>query len=75
MLERVAISFSRELPNPGIKLGSLVLEVNSLPADIPGKPYIYMAYIYITQYRYYIYISAYICIYKMIYNLITLLYT
>jgi len=48
MLEWVAISFSRELPNPGIKLGSFKLEVNSLPAEIPGKPYIHMAYRYIT---------------------------
>ena len=26
------------LPNPGIKLGSPALQVDSLPAELPGKP-------------------------------------
>ena len=28
----------RELPNPGIKAGSPVLQVDSPPTDLPGKP-------------------------------------
>ena len=43
-------SFSRELPDPGINLGSPALQVDSLPAELPGKPsfdiYIYIKYIY-----------------------------
>ena len=35
----VAYPFSRELPDPGIKLGSPALQVDSLPAELPGKPY------------------------------------
>ena len=27
-----------DLPDPGIELGSLALQVNSLPDDLPGKP-------------------------------------
>ena len=27
-----------DLPDPGIKLGSLALQVDSLPAELPGKP-------------------------------------
>ena len=46
----VAYPFSRELPDPGIKLGSPALQVDSLSAELPGKPsfdiYVYI-YIYI----------------------------
>ena len=36
--ERVAFPFSRDLPNPGIKPRSPALQVDSLPAEPPGKP-------------------------------------
>ena len=36
--EWVAFPFSRGLPNPGIKLRSPVLQVDSLPAEPQGKP-------------------------------------
>ena len=44
ILEWVAISFSRgssqprDLPNPGVKLWSLVLQADSLPSEPPAKP-------------------------------------
>ena len=38
ILEWVAVSFSRDLPNPGIKPRSPTLQVDSLPAELPGKP-------------------------------------
>ena len=38
ILEWVAYPFSRDLPNPGIELGSPALQVDSLPAELPGKP-------------------------------------
>ena len=38
ILERVAYPFSRDLPDPGIKLGSPALQADSLPAELPGKP-------------------------------------
>ena len=31
-------SSSGELPDPGIKLGSLALQVDSLLSELPGKP-------------------------------------
>ena len=34
----VAFAFSRDLPNPGIKLRSPTLQVDSLLAEPPGKP-------------------------------------
>ena len=27
-----------DLPNPGIETGSLVLQADALPAELPGKP-------------------------------------
>jgi len=37
----VSLSLSpADLPNPGIKLGSPVLQVDSLPTELSGKPYI-----------------------------------
>jgi len=33
-----AYHFSRDLFNPGIKLGSPALQVDSLPAELPDKP-------------------------------------
>ena len=38
MLEWVAIPFSGDLPNPGIKSKSPSLQADSLPSDPPGKP-------------------------------------
>ena len=38
ILEWVAISFSRDLPDPGFIPGSLALQVDSLPSEPPGKP-------------------------------------
>ena len=37
ILEWVAIPFSRDLPNPGIKPGSVALKADSLPSKLPGK--------------------------------------
>ena len=39
ILEWVAVPFSRDLPNPGIKPRSPTLQVDSLPAEPPGKPF------------------------------------
>ena len=33
-----SLSFSRDLPNPGIKPRSPALQADSLPAELPGKP-------------------------------------
>ena len=38
ILEWVAVPFSRDFPNPGIEPRSLTLQVDSLPAEPPGKP-------------------------------------
>ena len=38
ILEWVAISFSRGLPNPGIKLRSPTLQADALTSEPPGKP-------------------------------------
>ena len=38
ILEWVAILFSRDLPNPGIKPGSPTLQADSLLSEPPGKP-------------------------------------
>ena len=38
ILEWLAYPFSRELPDPGIEPGSPLLQVDSLPAELPGKP-------------------------------------
>ena len=37
ILEWLAYPFSRELPDPGIEPGSPLLQVDSLPAELPGK--------------------------------------
>ena len=37
ILKWVAIPFSRDLPNPGIEPRSPALQVDSLPAEPPGK--------------------------------------
>ena len=39
ILEWVVISFSRDLPDPGIKPGSPALQVDLLPSEPLGKPY------------------------------------
>ena len=38
ILEWIAISFSRGLPDPGIKVGSPALKADSLPTEPPEKP-------------------------------------
>ena len=38
VLEWVSISFSRDLPNPGIDLGSPALQAGACPSEPPGKP-------------------------------------
>ena len=38
ILKWAACAFSRNLSNSGIELGSPAVQVNSLPAQIPGKP-------------------------------------
>ena len=38
ILEWVAISFSRHLPNPGIEPGSLALQMDFLLSEPPGEP-------------------------------------
>ena len=38
LLEWVAISFSGDLPDPGIKSGSPALQDNALPSEPPEKP-------------------------------------
>ena len=38
ILEWVAIPFSGDLPDPGIKSGSPALQVDSLRSEPPGKP-------------------------------------
>jgi len=34
----VTIPFSRDLPKPGIEPRSPILQADSLPAELPGKP-------------------------------------
>ena len=36
----VAFPSPGDLPDPGIKPGSLPLQVDSLPAELPGKPFL-----------------------------------
>ena len=36
-----------DLPNPGIKPRSPVLQADSLQAELPGKPHFYNAYVYL----------------------------
>ena len=38
ILEWLAISFTGDVPNPGIKPGSSALQADSLPAELLGKP-------------------------------------
>jgi len=38
VLEWVAISFSRDLPDPGIKPKSHALQADALPSEPPGEP-------------------------------------
>ena len=37
ILEWVAVSFSRDLPDPGIEPGSPALQADSLPYELPGN--------------------------------------
>ena len=45
ILEEAAIPFSRDLPNPGVKLGSPVLQADSLVSEPPGKPPLTQRYV------------------------------
>ena len=38
ILEWIAISFSRDIPNPGIEPGSPALGADALTSEPPGKP-------------------------------------
>ena len=38
VLEWIAISFSRDLPDPGIEPGFPALQADALPSEPPGKP-------------------------------------
>ena len=38
VLERIAVPFSRDIPNPGKKPRSPTLQADSLPAEPQGKP-------------------------------------
>ena len=40
ILEWVDIPFSRDLPDAGIKPGSLALQADSLPSEPQGSPYL-----------------------------------
>ena len=40
ILEWITILFSRDLPDPEIKPGTPALQVDSLPSEPPGKPYL-----------------------------------
>ena len=44
ILEWVAVPSSGELPNPGIKPGYPAWQVDSLPTELPGKPYVSYMY-------------------------------
>ena len=39
ILNWVVYPFSRDLADPGIELGSPALQADSLPAELPGKPF------------------------------------
>ena len=41
-LEWVAVSFSRQSPDPGMEPGSPALQVDSLSSEPPGKPNVYI---------------------------------
>ena len=41
ILEWVAYPFSADLSDPGIELGSSMLQADSLSAELPGKPMVY----------------------------------
>ena len=47
ILEWIIISFSRDLPDPGIKPGSTALEADSLTSEPTGKPSPKYAYTYV----------------------------
>ena len=49
ILEWVAFPFSKDLPNPGIKLGSPALQADSLPTEPSGKPRVYVYQFLIIQ--------------------------
>ena len=48
ILEWVAISFSEDLPNPGIEPTSAALAGGFFTAEAPGKP---LLFLFVTQFR------------------------
>ena len=40
ILKHQLVDSPRNLPDPGIELGSPALQVDSLPPELPGKPYL-----------------------------------
>ena len=46
ILEWVAYPSPGDIPNPGIKLGSPALQVDSLPAEPQGKPTVVATHVY-----------------------------
>ena len=44
ILEWFAISFYKDLANPGIEPGCLALQADSLPSELPGKPFVLNGY-------------------------------
>ena len=64
ILEWVAISSSRELPDPGIRLtspASLALAGGFFTTESPGKPYFIYIYIYTHAYKFCIWFSHKLC--------------
>ena len=51
ILEQVAFPFSRDLPNPGIKPRSPTWQVDSLLAELPGKPIMRVYLAHTVKYR------------------------
>ena len=49
ILEWVATSFSGDLPNPGIKPRSPILQADALPSEPPGKPQCILLYIWLIK--------------------------
>ena len=51
ILEWVAISFSRDLPNPGIEPGSPTLWADALPSKPPGKALLWTKLVEVTEFQ------------------------
>ena len=69
ILEWVAISFSRDLPDPGIKLGSPALQADALLSEPLGKP---KQMVYIPTIEYYLAIRWASCVAQSVEHLPTM---